>query len=223
MAFLSYQSITYQKIDYKKLGDIAEVKSGSTPLRAKHEKYFKNGTISWVKTMDLNNGFIYKTDESITEAAIKETACSVFPIGTVLVAMYGGFNQIGRTGLLKIDAAVNQAISAIQVNKFIALPEYIIEYLNARLSYWRKFAASSRKDPNITRKDVCEFPILILPLKEQKAIVDVLEAINSEIEILQKSYFLLQKQKRGLMHKLLTGEWRVNIKETAQELTETQT
>ena len=32
---------------------------------------------------------------------------------TVLIAMYGGFNQIGRTGILNIKATTNQAISPL--------------------------------------------------------------------------------------------------------------
>ncbi|MBW4647877.1 MAG: restriction endonuclease subunit S [Kastovskya adunca ATA6-11-RM4] len=207
--------LNFEKSHQTKIGEISQVKSGSTPLRANYESYFKAGTVPWVKTMDLNNGFIYKTAELITDTAIKQTACSVFPKGTVLVAMYGGFNQIGRTGLLKIDAAVNQAISAIQVDKSIVLPEYLLQYLNAKVDYWKRFAASSRKDPNITRKDVCDFPIVVPSLLEQRKIVDVLEASDHEISLLHQYCACLQRQKRGLMQKLLTGEWRVAVQEAA--------
>lgn len=161
--------------------------------------------------MDLNNSFIYKTDELITQKAIHETSCTIFPKEAVLVAMYGGFNQIGRTGLLKVDAAVNQAISAIQLNQAVVIPEYLLQYLNAKVGYWQRFAASSRKDPNITRKDVCDFPIQIPSILEQKNIVDVLKTSDFEIEALKKYHNLLRVQKRGLMQKLLTGEWRVKI------------
>jgi type I restriction enzyme S subunit len=94
------------------LGALGRIKSGATPLRSEGDRYFSAAGHPWVKTMDLNNGEIFNTTECITDTALKETSCSMFPEGTVLIAMYGGFNQIGRTGLLKKPSAINQAISS---------------------------------------------------------------------------------------------------------------
>lgn len=87
-----------------KLGEVAHTSSGTTPSRRDAERYFANGTIPWVRTLDLRNGEIWTTDEQVTDAALEETSLLVYPPGTVLVAMYGGFNQIGRTGLLRVSA-----------------------------------------------------------------------------------------------------------------------
>ncbi len=92
------------------LGNLCAISSGTTPSRSAEERYYRNGTIHWVKTMDLTNSGISLTEELITKAALDEISLRVYPVGTVLVAMYGGFNQIGRTGVLKIPATVNQAI-----------------------------------------------------------------------------------------------------------------
>jgi type I restriction enzyme S subunit len=94
--------------EHHTLGEISQISSGTTPLRSNPE-FFTGGTIPWVKTTDLNNSFIAQTDESIT---IKARA-RINPPGAVLVAMYGGFNQIGRTGCLSIPAATNQALSVL--------------------------------------------------------------------------------------------------------------
>ena len=91
------------------IGELCELSSGTTPARNRHARYYQNGTINWVKTLDLNNSLIKVTDEKVTDQALNETSLKVFPVGTVLVAMYGGFRQIGRTGLLGTPAAVNQA------------------------------------------------------------------------------------------------------------------
>ena len=45
--------------------------------------------------------------------------------------------------------------------------------------------------------------------EEQKKIAEILFAIDIEIASLEKKITALQKQKRGLMQKLLTGEIRV--------------
>ena len=43
-----------------------------------------------------------ETDERVPPLALRETSLPIYPVETVLVAVYGGFNRIGRTGLLKI-------------------------------------------------------------------------------------------------------------------------
>ena len=108
-----------------KVKDFSSVTSGSTPSRSRHKEFFNEGTIPWVKTMDLTNGPIVTTDEKITPLAAKN--CKTYPEGTVLVAMYGGFKQIGRTGLLTCEASINQAISAITVNREKCLPQYLLQ------------------------------------------------------------------------------------------------
>ncbi len=182
-----------------KLGDVATISSGSTPLRS-NKAYFENGNMPWVKTMDLTNGKITKTDECITELAAKK--CKPYPVGTVLVAMYGGFNQIGRTGLLTFPASINQALAALQFEKNVC-SEYVLFYLNANVDRWRSCAASSRKDPNITSHDVEKFEIVLPPLEEQKKIAATLSVWNSAIEKMEKLIEFKESQKKSLIKKLI--------------------
>jgi restriction endonuclease S subunit len=163
------------------LAQIGTIKSGSTPERAKHERYFVGGRWPWVKTMDLTNDVVECTDEQITDDALSESSCRLFPEGTVLVAMYGGYRQIGRTGVLKQKSAVNQAISAIELDRRQADPMYVLHWLNGHVGRWRNYAASSRKDPNITRDDVCAFPICLPSLDEQVRVARILSTWDESI------------------------------------------
>lgn len=194
--------------EVKKLKDLGEISSGTTPSR-KNEEYYINGNIPWVKTTDLNNGAIFSTEEYVTEAAIKECSLKILPKGTILIAMYGGFNQIGRTGLLAIDATVNQAISGIVLYENEFNGYYILQYLNANVYRWKKYAASSRKDPNITGQDVANFNIAIPPTLEQRKIAKLLSAWDKAIELQTSIIDKLILRKRGLMQQLLTGKKRL--------------
>src|SRR5690606_17235021 len=98
-----------------------------------------------------------------------------------LIAMYGGFKQIGRTGLLKIEATINQALTAIRPYESCD-SKFLLEWFNFRVSYWRNFAGSSRKDPNITSKDVKDFPVVLPPLPEQQKIAAILSTWDEAIE-----------------------------------------
>lgn len=123
-----------QEWEMKTLGQIANVFSGTTPSR-ENELFFNDGTIPWVKTTDLNNGILTHTEERITDIALKSTTLKVFSKGTVLIAMYGGFNQIGRTSILGIDATINQALSALilntkEITEYFLYIGYYIESIN---------------------------------------------------------------------------------------------
>jgi len=120
--------------------------------------------------------------------------------------MYGGFNQIGRTGYLKIPAATNQAISSLTVNKLKLIPLYLLIWLNAKVEYWKKIASSSRKDPNITGRDVISFPIQLPSLPEQQKIADCLSSLGELINAHTKKHETLKTYKKGLMQKLFPAE-----------------
>lgn len=181
----------------KTLRDIASISSGTTPLRANPE-FYDGGLIPWVKTTDLNNSFIRATQECITSKA----KATINPIGSVLVAMYGGFNQIGRTGLLQIPAATNQALSVLRSKKEVVLPVYLLTWLNAKVEEWKRIASSSRKDPNITSADVARFPVSIPSLAEQQRIADGLFSLDTQITAESDQLVVLKTHKQGLMQQL---------------------
>jgi type I restriction enzyme M protein len=169
------------------LGEVFETKSGTTPRRERL-KYFENGTIPWVKTLDLNNSSIYSTEEKITELALKETHLSILPKGTVLIAMYGGFNQIGRTGVLEIESTHNQAMTALLPNRKIN-PYFLNYILVSSRPYWKSVANSTRKDPNITKSDVLGFRLPLPSLAIQQRIVTQIEQeqqlVNANKELIR--------------------------------------
>ena len=173
----------------KKIGEIFNVTSGTTPLRS-NQNYFSNGVINWVKTTDLNNSILDKTEEQISEIALNETSLKVLPKNTLFVAMYGGFNQIGRTGLLNMESTCNQALAAILPDKS-QNPFYLLTYLNYSVEYWKGIAASSRKDPNITKQDVLDFECFFPALLEQTHLGLFFRRLDSQIAesraVLEKS------------------------------------
>ncbi|MCT4627233.1 restriction endonuclease subunit S [Halodesulfovibrio sp.] len=192
-----------------KIKEIGKIKSGATPSRSKGAIYFtQTGGIPWLKTLDLTNGIIHSTSEALTELGLEETSCSLLPKGTVLIAMYGGFNQIGRTGLLNFDAAINQAISGITLDTKKIIPQFLLAYLNHNVKKWRRVAASSRKDPNITKADVENFVITHPSLLEQEKIANFLSDVDVKIENLAKQKECMQQYKKGCMQKLFSKEIR---------------
>jgi type I restriction enzyme S subunit len=191
------------------IGEVCKTSSGTTPARSLHDRYYRGGDTHWVKTLDLNNSEIITTDERVTPAALDETSLKVYPAGTVLIAMYGGFLQIGRTGILRVPAAVNQAITAVQSKSDVMLPEFLIALLNYRVSYWKAVASSSRKDPNITSRDIKAFPVAYPSVSEQRAIATALGDVDALLASLDQLVTKKRDLKQAAMQQLLTGQTRL--------------
>jgi restriction endonuclease S subunit len=183
-----------------KLGEILRTKSGTTPSRSRND-YFEGGHIAWVKTLDLNDSSIHTTDEKITQKALDETHLEILPKGTVLIAMYGGFNQIGRTGVLEIEAATNQAITALLPNEKVN-PYFLNSILISSRDYWRQVANSTRKDPNITKGDILRFNIPLPSLEEQKQIVAQIEREQSLVNANRELITIYEQKIKDEINKL---------------------
>lgn len=205
--------------EVKTVFEIADVRSGATPSREQANRYFASLGHPWVKTLDLNEDFVCATDEYVTATALRETSCSLLPEGTVLVAMYGGWEQIGRTALLAVPAATNQAISALLFRSGRTVPEFVLRALQHGRSRWHRVAASTRKDPNITKADVLAFEVSVPAPDEQTEIVRRLRAALDRLEFERCMLAKLRHQKTGLMDDLLTGRVRVTplLTEAAQQ------
>lgn len=193
-----------------KIGSIGQTSNGATPLRSKESSFFDDATIRWVRTLDLNDGFVYDSSEKITELALASSACSIMPKGTVCVAMYGGAGTIGKCGLLMSDCATNQAVCSIVCNRKIVSPIFLLMQLLALKSYWMKYAVGTRKDPNISQDVVARMKILIPPLDEQREITDYLDAKCAEIDklIAKKEQLVkeLESYKKSLIYEVVTGK-----------------
>ena len=189
------------------LSDIAVIQSGLTPSR-KIKEYYINGIIPWIKTTDLNNSYITKIEEKISKKALDETSIKIFPKNTLLLAMYGGYNQIGRTGLSTTEITTNQALSAILFKNTDMNSYFFLNLLNKYKDYWKIVSASSRKDPNITKKDVERFPITYPALKEQNKIANFLSTVDKKISNLENIITTLENQKKGLLQQIFNQEIR---------------
>lgn len=57
--------------------------------------------------------------------------------------------------------------------------------------------------------------VFLPPIEDQEKQADLLDSLTSEGSVIAKQLENITRQKRGLMQKLLTGEWRVQVEEAA--------
>lgn len=196
-----------------KINRVAWTTSGATPLRSKETEYYDNAVIRWVRTLDLNNGHVTDSSEKITETALKNSSCSIMPVKTVCVAMYGGSGTIGKSGILEVECATNQAICSIVSDKKVLNPDYLHYVIMAVRKYWMKYAVGTRKDPNINQQIIAQMRIPIPQLSKQDIIVNHLDKVTDKCDslIAEKESLIndLEAYKKSLIYEVVTGKRRV--------------
>jgi len=95
------------------LGECIKTTSGGTPSR-KRMDFYEGGIYQWVKSKELNGGYILDTEERITLEALKKSSAKLLPKNSVLIAMYGA--TVGQFAIISQEATCNQAICACLPN-----------------------------------------------------------------------------------------------------------
>ena len=179
------------------LGEIGNWQSGATPSRLRKDYY--GGNIPWLKTGDLNDGYISDIPEYITETALKETSVKLNPKDSVLIAMYGA--TIGKVGILSFPATTNQACCAC--TDYLVKKMYLFYFL---LANREKFIAmgGGGAQPNISKEKIVSTLIPLPPKQEQSRIVEGIEHWLSLVDCIEKNKDNLQRTIKKAKSKILT-------------------
>ena len=165
-----------------RLDDIAFIGTGATPSTS-NKSYYDKGNIAWISSGATNQPFINEASNFITEKALSETNCKIYPIGTLIVAMYGEGKTRGQVSELSIEAATNQACAAIKPY-VLEIKSYIKLYLESNYLYLRKIAEGGNQ-PNLSVGKISAYTIPLPPLVEQRRIVSEIEHWFSLINIIE--------------------------------------
>ena len=185
--------------EWIRLGNIGNWGAGATPLRNKTE-FYNNGTIPWLKTGELNDGYIVRSEEKITKLALKKTSLRLCKPKDILIAMYGA--TIGKLGILKIEATTNQACCACTVYNGV-YNKFLFFYLLSKREDLKKQGVGGAQ-PNISKEKIINTLFPLPPLEEQKRIVKKVEKIQEFIKNLKEIYSSDEKNRNSLKKSLLT-------------------
>lgn len=167
--------------EWCRLGNIGDWGAGATPSRGNLSYY--NGDICWIKTGELNDGFINGSEEKITEKALRECSLRLNKAGDVLIAMYGA--TIGKLGILNIEATTNQACCACTVFSQIYNKYLYVLLLAMRQEF--KNQSFGGAQPNISKHKIINTVVALPPLEEQKRIVSKIDEIMSYLDELENT------------------------------------
>lgn len=178
--------------------ELTDVTSGGTPLRSRSE-YYAEGRIPWVKTGELKDDLIIETEEYITDKGLENSSAKLFPVNTLLVAMYGQGQTRGRTGILGIEAATNQACCAILPNPNKFDPFYLQFWFRSMYQTLRRHSEShGGNQPNLNQTIIRNLRPPLPQLDIQKHYVSYVRSFEEEISLMH----IAQKRDGGLLDEL---------------------
>jgi type I restriction enzyme S subunit len=156
------------------LGEIADISTGGTPSRSVDGFY--GGDVPWVKTTEVRGDAIEGTEERLTEAGLRAIRGKLHAPNSIVVAMYGQGRTRGQSGLLAIEAAVNQACAVVAPNPHFCARFMLVQM---RLGYERLRALGrGGNQENLNLNLVGSFPVLLPPLAHQSLFVGRIEAVG---------------------------------------------
>ena len=188
-----------------KVEEIAQTYSGGTP-NSSNEKYYKNGIIPWINSGELNNPIITSTSNYITQLGLDNSSAKLYPINTILVALYGA--TAGKVSLLTFSACSNQAICGVIPSKsFLVI--YLYYALSSMYERFVTLSTGSARD-NISQATV-KITQVIVPTGAILAKFDnIASGIIQDIVYNQRGNESLIKQRNELLPLLMNGQVSLN-------------
>ncbi|MDR9424346.1 MAG: restriction endonuclease subunit S [Marinobacter sp.] len=167
-------SVAWQEV---RIGDVFKTGAGGTPLKSRKE-FYENGEVPWLLSGEISKRDIKHAKNCITPIGLDNSSAKIFPKDSVLVAMYGA--TAGQVGILRINAATNQAVCAIYPSDEV-LPEYLYYALLSK-NQELVSKASGNAQPNISQSKIRNTKILLPSIFEQKRIVAILDEAFAGID-----------------------------------------
>lgn len=175
------QDFSNCKWDMVKLGDVCNTTSGGTPLKS-NEEFYVPAEIPWINSGEVRNGEIFKANKYISKLGLEKSSAKLIPADSVLIAMYGA--TAGQVGLLRFEAATNQAVcSILPSNKFN--PKFLYYILSSKTESLIQMSVGGAQ-PNISQGIIKNIEIPLPPLEIQEEIVKELDGYQAVIDGAQK-------------------------------------
>lgn len=187
-----------------------------------------------VMTISAKTGFLMQSDKfardmagsSIDNYTLLQEGEFAYNKGNSLAAKYGCIYQLDRPKAVVPFVYFCFALkSALDANFYSHL--FAAGALNHQLS--RLINSGVRNDGllNLNVEDFFGCHVPVPPIEDQRRIGEALTTAKHELSLLDQEIEVLTQQKRGLMQKLLTGEWRVDLgtsaySNTNQEMTDAE-
>ena len=170
-----------------KLGECAEIHSGSTPRTNNPD--FWDGDITWVTPKDLSklkSKFISKTESKITQLGFDSCSTKLLPENSVL---FSSRAPIGHVAINTIPMCTNQGFKSFVPKADLLDSQYLYYWLKANKEYLQDLGVGATFK-EISKTVIANVEIPLPPLSEQRRIASILDQAD---ELRQKRQQAIEK------------------------------
>lgn len=161
---------------WERIGNFALVGTGATPTRDRADYYFPPEH-PWVTSGETGQDYIFDTKEKVSSLAVNETNITIYPEGTLIVAMYGQGKTRGQVSELRVAAGTNQACAAIRPIINDANHRRYIKLCFMKVYDEIREGAAGGAQPNLNMGKIANTLIPVPPLAEQTRIVQKVDEL----------------------------------------------
>ncbi len=191
----------------KKISDVCTmIGAGSTPSR-RNNAYWDDGIIRWVKTKELLDNWIFDTEEYITEEGLNNSSTRMFPVNTILMAIYAS-PTLGRLGILAQECCCNQAALGLVANEILISWVWLYLKLYELRDEFNAVARGAGQQ-NISGVVVKNWEVIVPNKTTIEDFSRVAKPYFENEKSLQSQLRLLTEARDRLLPKLMSGE--INI------------
>lgn len=194
-----------EKVEWKKLGDVANCFAGGTP-KTNVSSYY-DGDIPWIRSGEINFNIIKSSERNITEEGLNKSSAKMIRPNSVVLAMTGA--TVGRSAVVEFYTSCNQSVAAIENDEKILNYKYLYYYISSNYEKIKRMGQGALTSLNLSI--IKNILIPIPSLKTQEKIVNYLDEFTDySVKIkqeLQKELNLRNKQYEYYRDKLLSEEY----------------
>jgi len=186
--------------EVKKLEQLVKIKNGNSPSKF---DFSEEGEHPFIKVNDMNFAYKYIAKADLY---FNESKYDLVNPNTIIFPKRGAAISTNKINILSKKAYYDTNVMGLITNDKL-VNEYLYYYIQD-LGLWQ--FADTTSIPQINNKHI--YPLLIPypKLEEQKKIASILSSVDDKIQKEEEYKAKLERLKKGLMQKLLTGEIRVN-------------
>jgi len=193
------------KWEYKKLGEVCIVVSGSTP-KTQVEEYW-NGNHYWITPAELDGStYVSKSERLITDAAIEKTNLTLLPVGTVLLSSRA---PIGKVAITTVPMYCNQGFKNLICSEAI-YNKYLYWFLKVNTEYLNSLGRGATFK-EISKTIVENIKIPVYSIADQQRIVAELDCLNEMIALKQEQLKEFDKLAQSVFYDMF-GDPSINDK-----------
>ncbi|WP_303126412.1 restriction endonuclease subunit S [uncultured Streptococcus sp.] len=180
--------------EQRKLGELGEIMTGSTPPTAMSKYYSEHG-IPWVTPTDIEGNIISDTSKKLSEEGVK--VGRVVPANTILCTCIA---SIGKNALLTVKGSFNQ-----QINSLTPSQENNPYFLLTESELWSKELkriAGAGTMQIVNKSEFSELSTMVPRLDEQQKIGEYFSNLDHLITLHQRKLDKLKTLKKAMLEKM---------------------